>query len=112
MVKATELRIGNWVLSKETNPAHYHTITCNDMGDFFESIRDSLDPIPLTLEISEECRKVQPDICESFHLWLRNDGVYLEQYSEGIVRLPHIKYLHQVQNLFHALSGKELNVQL
>ena len=38
-------------------------------------------------------------------------AVYIEQYGEGLDSLPHIKYVHQLQNLYFALTGKELTIK-
>lgn len=130
MIKATELRIGNIVLSRETELAHFHTIGCNDMGDFYSTIQDSLDPIPLTPEIMEKCGFEADDddgggcsiyVSETLRLWRGDlEGVmrlrfWGDEYSYPIhLKEPvyHFQYLHQLQNLYFALTAEELNIRL
>jgi hypothetical protein len=91
---------------------------------------DSIHPIPLTPEILEKCGfvmlhhlgKIQPtfQIDSSFELHWANGILYLtfsqDNYDENIDlsefiierALPHIQYLHQLQNLYFALTGEEL----
>jgi hypothetical protein len=46
--------------------------------------------------------------------WTKEDGVFLDGESfdnEGTVYLSHIKYVHQLQNLYFALTGEELTIK-
>jgi len=45
-----------------------------------------------------------------FNVFGRNE-ISIEQYSEGCLELEHIKYVHQLQNLYFALTGKELEIR-
>jgi len=45
-----------------------------------------------------------------FNVFGRNE-ICIEQYSEGALELEHIKYVHQLQNLYFALTGKELEIR-
>jgi hypothetical protein len=36
--------------------------------------------------------------------------IWIEQYSEGEFSLPHIKYVHQLQNLYFSLTNEELEL--
>jgi len=119
MINANELRIGNWVLIES------HITTVNHiMGD-----EDYFLPIPLTPEILEKCgfvkNKVQNDCIElggiDFHLelmWGKENYYYpmLTQTPQGCeertVFLNRINSLHQLQNLYFALTGQELEVKL
>jgi hypothetical protein len=128
-VSVTDLRIGNWIMDRGNKawqidcwehstkvsakepiiefcdftkkPIHGHTLT--------EEV-DFLKPIPITEE------------------WLLKLGFvsnpYQDRYEKGDIDVecdktkgetvlwlagsPHIKYVHQLQNLFHALNGSDL----
>ncbi len=48
-----------------------------------------------------------------FEIEFRNKGVLLKsryQQSNDDLKMRHIKYIHQLQNLFHSLVGEELTV--
>jgi hypothetical protein len=98
MIQANELRVGNWVL---WNGA---VDTVEDGQQIDELV---FDPIPLTPEILEKIDwngYVKLNIGSYFkiddvgHLYYRSDYT-------GI----NIDYLHQLQNLYFALTGTELN---
>jgi hypothetical protein len=127
-----ELRIGNWIyaayslrpvqvtgIHKEEHDSgqmNYH-ILYEDDSRYWETIR----AIPLHVPILEKVGfKIGNDI------WLElSDGRYLcfkpdlsECYlhfeSEVEVQyftLPNVKYVHQLQNLYYALEGTELNIE-
>ena len=106
-----ELRIGNWV--------EYPLIGFKKIraGEDIDDISDNAGmPIPLSPEILEKagfekdsvgyfnngiyCMKFNNNTCKwSFGEW------YMGQFCE-------IKYLHQLQNLYFALTGEELNINL
>jgi hypothetical protein len=115
MIAANELRIGNWVnfyysISKETK---YFQIDCQ----WFASDADQKDtlPIPLTPEVLEKCGfNRESDLDDWTHgykfqtnsefiLISRNDTLY---YIDAIN--VELKSLHQLQNLYFALTGEEL----
>lgn len=108
-MKAEELRIGNWVIN---GSGSYTTV---DQMDFEQWTFDNMKPIPLTPEILGKC---------GFELfpwgWVKkssNDfGIRLQVHSfsyEVSGNNPvKIKYLHQLQNLYFALTGEELEIKL
>jgi hypothetical protein len=76
----------------------------------------SIEPIPLT-ELKEQSEFFGDN--DEFTLRLNHydypnivTEVSLEQFGEGRCSLPHIKYVHQYQNLYYDLTGKELEVEL
>lgn len=121
-MKATELRIGNWVYNSTTrnNMQVYPMMIpqlCNIEKEY-GSLKDSnIKPIPLTEEILLKL----PDF-ERLHqsLFKTRDGKYSlhETISSNWIfyrdstNLCFIKSLHQLQNLFYALAGEELEVKL
>jgi hypothetical protein len=117
---ATELRIGNWV-----NVGGYSHQVIDIMIDGLNTLEhecypyDMIEPIPLSHEILEKCGFVKEEngwhklrICEDYI------NLYFEQLAKaelsvsGLgIKMPHIQYLHQLQNLIHALTGEELTVK-
>jgi hypothetical protein len=118
-MKANELRIGNWY---QNHKGEYQQITPR----FFSSLAGGLSwedqkaagyselsgyfhPIPLSPEILEKC---------GFKDEYGNGRYYFDgfEYYNGKLwfRTAEIKiqYLHQLQNLYFALTGEELEVNL
>lgn len=118
MIKANELRIGNI-----TDKGIIVGITPSEViiidGKHLDN--EDVDPIPLTPDILEKCGFVK----ENFG-WTINKqkfqygdyfGLFDFNYCEGNLNLrlnasdcplPTIKSLHQLQNLYFALTGEEL----
>jgi hypothetical protein len=116
MIQIQDLRIGNW-LKLGNNSTQVLTITydrslghCVNQPDLPVS---EFEPIPLSGELLEQC---------GFEFYLaqrrecfRKDTFYLHKtqrkgYRYGVN--THIKYLHQLQNLYWCLVGKELEIKL
>lgn len=132
-IKASELRIDNWVhftnsLGKEMNIqidiALLAYMTEADPQYFrhgygIEYREGSIQGIQLTPEILEACGFVDNQI---FHqtITIEYDPVFkvvdVRQWSDGKTEtalLPvTIEYLHQLQNLYFALTGEELEINL
>jgi hypothetical protein len=119
---ANELRIGNLINYEQTT----HVITeisktmiihcwVKNKKDEYVSDFSEISPIPLTPEILEKC---------GFEKANDNFGGYLSPlYKVGRIRINDnewynscfyttVKYLHQLQNLIHALTGTELEIKL
>jgi hypothetical protein len=96
----------------------------NEVSDWNRSLFTDIERIPLTnnwtsengLSIGRLGLKtgIGYGFAGNFSLYLEDNGtsceVYIEQYSEGRELLPDIKYVHQLQNLFFSLIGRELKV--
>ena len=130
MIQENEIRVGNYYNRVESYSSSlgYHKFSASvwyaigECTDFLENY----DPIPLTEEILLKCgfsKSVRPN-CEDIYidlparmiLWF-NEGNYAEmdliQDDKRIsFKHSHIKHLHQLQNLYFCLCGKELNVEL
>ena len=127
-MKANELRIGNYFLvnwSKEIRKAD-----CLDIRDISEQrITVGVSAIPLTTEVLKKCGfeyvtdwtvpdKRKHD-CVTFldlgYMYLASGmmggGVTLFQNDRRSTG-TNIEYLHQLQNLYFAISGQELEVNL
>lgn len=93
-MKQQELRIGNWV-----NPEHPYQI---DANTFQNVLNDSLDEnaIPLT---EEWLLKFGVESIYDFKIY--NDDGDVFYYAVGC------EYVHQLQNLYFALTGEELEIK-
>jgi outer membrane protein assembly factor BamD (BamD/ComL family) len=105
MIKANELRIGNWY----DHNGRYEQVTPNTILEVWESERTWVKPIPLTTEILEKCGFEQQN---GVMAWEKEDVVIafstLGNFFRLYPRTNRIKYLHQLQNLYFALTGEEL----
>lgn len=119
MIQANELRIGNFLINGlgEEFRANGYTIAHFEL---INSPADSLKPIPLT---EEWLLKMPPEIGE----WDSETEMFYFEKSELIEKLGNGKFLflpysgcnfsvqlesvHQLQNLFFALTGTELELK-
>lgn len=113
MIKANELRIGNLVEGKDgvILPVVAFAVEAVNGDNRF-----GFNPIPLTPEILEKCG-FEKNGCfynvDNFQLmygYTREEGKFFHFCLDEIVAFPPFKYLHELQNLYFALTGKELNV--
>lgn len=126
MISSKDLMIGNWV--EWDNEAKYIIKGIGNKGARFENdhgqyrIYNRINPIPLTPEILEKCGFVKKGEWAVLNFPVRA-GIrfYNFNYAECDLiqddkfiafKNSHIKYLHQLQNLFYCLCGKELDVNL
>lgn len=105
MINASELRIGNWINHDTLGVTKVAGITKD--ADFFA------EPIPLTEEILQKCGFTGGYTLSINHgeFWYDKNILsvsYGSQVEEG--REVPVKSLHQLQNLYFALTGEELNV--
>jgi len=104
-----ELRIGNWVQFKYTETPVRITL-----GDFVREYKDEhlddYEPIQLSEEWLERFGWVKSKDRNYFwhdsnlSLWFNDNGLFIESVGGKL----YIKHLHQLQNLYHALTGEEL----
>lgn len=127
MIQANEVRIGNWI---EYDNRFFQIDTIAEVfptlntGEFGIGVVDwnNIKPIPLTEEILFKCcfildfNDCYTDVNGNFYLFINrgnvlglNNGNIYYSASKGAI---HIKYLHQLQNLYFALIGKELEINL
>ena len=127
MIQANELRIGNYLQFGDKTMRAGNLVN----GEFWyvqdlDCVRtvnlSDIEPIPLTEKILSKCgfEKVNHINNYSFFSYNRKNGnknficdIYenttrINSYSIG----NHVQYLHQLQNLYFALTGKELEVEL
>lgn len=126
MINANELRLGNWV----SNGEKYFTVDISSLYDIGAGITDKIiEPIPLTEDLLGKCGFVKelldadnPKEGYWYYKDLSNDKycdlslcsgdkngiceVTLFPYNESF----RFQYLHQIQNVWHALTGQELTI--
>jgi len=112
-----ELRIGNWIniqgnFKKVLGIDYIHKEHLIISDGYYQL--DWCEPIPLTEEILLKCgfeKHITIDIYPTFVFRMINinDGIV---YVSDLGFLNHIKHLHQIQNLYFALTGEELNIEL
>lgn len=121
MIAANELRLGNWV-EHMTNGNKWQ-ITISDFVEEYEmgQAMFHMKPIPLTPEILEKCGfQLAPQRISIYEkgllrLWLGHTGCIAYLINKD-TRESHyirdIQHLHQLQNLYFALTGEELEIKL
>lgn len=121
-MKAKDLRIGNIVHYKLFN--HYITIRgmakdsiwVNDSEDAGPISIVHIEPIPLTEEWlvkfgfqrSSKTKYHIKGMTLVFHI---NSNQWTFPYVHELGKLKRINYVHQLQNLYHALTGEELTIK-
>jgi hypothetical protein len=120
MIQPNELRLGNWVLIN----GHVSEIVGIGLNEAEYALKgisitpidyDELTPIPLTEDLLLKCGF---DTIQDgwYHLYLKNRIITWNLYDNKLridgIQTNHIKSLHQLQNLYFALTGDELNVEL
>ena len=109
-MKATELRIGNWVMYSSKIQVNENKIReCVDHPDRFA-------PIPLTEEWLERFGFNKINHIHNGVIWCHSK-IKITWYSNGMIDLrgsagwQRIYYVHALQNLYHALTGQELTIK-
>jgi hypothetical protein len=131
MLKVSELRLGNLIFHNgEVMPVvqierRYKTIYSLNYIDVDERIiGDHFQPIPLTPEWLERCGFVSTLSGDDFHseiIWddPKSDyhyceaGYFIDKSGDYgyYCDIGDIQYLHQLQNLYYALTGEELTIK-
>lgn len=119
-MKANELRIGNWVWNDVQNlPVKVDMQILNEQYYADRGIGQSWLPFPLTEEILLKCGFIKVRYEKYAHNKLNKLRAFPHVMKEGFgiymmgsYTLPHIKYLHQLQNLYFELTGQELDIKL
>ena len=114
MIQPQELRIGNYVeyriqdeLDERKEWLELSTIDATDLVILESGIDEDFRPIPLTEEILLKFGFLKDD--NFYHLnniWISN--FYENYFSLDGFDETKIEYVHQLQNLYFALTGEEL----
>lgn len=125
MVKASELRVGNWIIAGDTNLHGQVEIINKPMNEVWlvvpETDYDSWDfdfdqvlPIPLTPDILEQCgfKELSPTKYRYNNLIIRRSQALTRwYYLRAGGWSTTIESLHKLQNLYFALTGEEIIYQ-
>jgi hypothetical protein len=112
MIQANELRIGNYVFLKSKNKIW--KITC---GQEIDTGKDSNDfePIPITYELlllnlgfEERGSGFGINRFSLAYKCSDKEQFFYSTWHDGVVE---IQYIHQLQNLYFAITGKELTLK-
>ena len=108
MIEIKELRVGNWVIKDGKN----YKIT--NVNDYIAGI---VNPIPLDEKLYQDIVSDRSNLIFLDKKLNIIDKITIGDLSQSIILgLSYlnfeIKYLHQLQNLFFDLTGKELEVHL
>ena len=123
-MEANELRLGNWVQLENYTPYQIsnHHFELNENG--YNECLDISIPIPLTeewllkfgfedgLPLAQYVLKFKIIHPTHLHIDIEEDGVTCRVYcplDESIYL--NIKHVHQLQNLYFALTGEELTIK-
>jgi|694.fasta_scaffold94031_6 hypothetical protein len=115
-MKANELRVNNWCQSPyEEEPFKIKAEHILQLEQGMDEL--SILGISLTPEILVKAGFVKKGKRYSknwFYLWSDDYNIVfaLAQMEESIGKYLNIEYVHQLQNLYFALTGDELNIQL
>ena len=120
-MKATELRIGNWFYSNckgrnEWVEKHHFSASYIDGKDSYY-LENCAEPIPLTEEWLVKFGIMQNTWFEDGSYMIKEDrGFGWEMYVRNAVKTKRIsfayfKHVHQLQNLYFALTGQELELK-
>ena len=120
-MKATELRIDNWVIFE----GQFHTITnirragevsvrLND--GHFPSVKTGvtkISPIPIkdwkfTDKQLSALLRIGIEVHRSLVYLMYMEHAISGECIQHIEHVQHIEYVHQIQNLYHALTGEDL----
>ena len=129
-VSLTDLRLGNWLYDSKPSgfPMQVSAIGKDwvqldfegNEGDCLENSDKEIYPIPLTLEFLNSASGEK--VCKEyifyigsieFILNIKNDVIYItptiniNEYNIG----EEIRYIHELQNIYHALTNKELEIE-
>ena len=122
-MKITELRVGNWInLHKNVLYEPYQISSGFDLYKLDESDCSDASPIELNEDILVKCGFVK-GVDNVF--FLKTNLFYirifeeighvlfsLDKYSNSLKVSDSTKHLHQLQNLYFALTNEELNINL
>lgn len=127
MINQNELRIGNLVMGKHLsvrNTIEVYKIARvnwngsimveNRIGRFEEDMEDDITPIPITEEWLMKAGFVKDgegDYCKGDFCFRWQFNALTLLLDTGHIKPPLI-HLHQLQNLYFALTGQELNIEI
>lgn len=132
---ANELRIGNFVYCKHKDGVEvgkishltdidFITAKIGDVeydGKAYNSIYHCIEPIPIAEDILLNCGFEKQNNGEYVTIYTKSDCIdilcqknvyYPYNFYDDIILGKELKYVHELQNVIFALTGKELEVKL
>ena len=134
-ITTSDLRLGNWLYESDKSkfPMQVESIGKNwiyldfegNEGDVFENSDKEIYPIPITKELIVKSLNAEPlgddysvKLGDYRYIYFRinNDGYIsidffnYDDNSENEI-CDGIRYVHELQNLYHAFTGKELEIR-
>jgi hypothetical protein len=119
-MKATDLRIDNYYQAKSLEKKEYEPYHRLDSYSMCQALHNeiNLKPIPLTedwlIRLGFE-QAMNGWFCKKEYLWLRqyklNNQWFAGVNGIGDIDCTRIDYVHQLQNLYFALTGEELTIK-
>jgi hypothetical protein len=115
-----ELRLGNYIFSKETNSIQKIT-GITEEHPFFDAITfdypcwDEIEPIKLTKDILYKLGFIKDGIWFNYSFGFYGIGISNDpsgfnfSYDDGFIL---IEYVHELQNLIFSLSGSDLQLAI
>ncbi|MDP4265714.1 MAG: hypothetical protein Q8941_24560 [Bacteroidota bacterium] len=109
MININEIRLGNWVKGFE-GWGEYVEVSYVIMDQFLQGNTSRFNPIPLTPEILEKAGFERQRSKDLEDVWVKKGvGISADGYYNHDIKR---EYLHQLQNLYFALTGEELIINL
>lgn len=117
-MKANELRLGNRARIPAFTDFVEVELSIDNIKDFHQGLIE-IKPIPLTeewlvkfgFEKRIEGKNYHGKSSEYSHLIIYKRTPNEDYYMMAGYRTPPIQYVHQLQNLYHALTGEELEIK-
>lgn len=123
-LKSNDLRVGNFVKDNEVGFKDWFPVTIGDIATIQDRTA-SYEPIPITEDILKRLHFKRVKADKEYFDW-----IYTKSYFDGHIAvlcdsvalgsitvtlatggwMKHIRFVHQIQNLFYALSGEELDM--
>lgn len=120
-MEAKDLRIGNWVHNDEVGEFQCNADTISFLEkEPFKNILNPIEAIPLSEQwlkrfgaASAFPNDPQNNVLQlgELAMLLQSEGNLFVQVDFNEAEGMTIKYVHQLQNLYHALTGHELNIE-
>lgn len=111
MIQANELRIGNWV-NHNPSGVNFKIISYHFNELFSDPNKPLIKPIPLT-----EKWLLRFGFFKSSLDYFKKKGIIVKKEDDGRFEcflgssIPRLLHVHQLQNLYFALTGEELTLQ-
>lgn len=127
-MNVNELRLGNWVkIGDEESAVDYLNLLTNQVGLQGNAVMnqaDDIEGIPLTKELlasagfkRHKAGAGGADMWQGMDGWSRGNGDWMFRGDPKCLHLvgyfnTQIRFLHELQNLYHFLTGEELKINV